>query len=96
LVDKAVSQQEYDDAAATLNQTEADIKYWKAMVEQAKINLGYTKVTAPISGRIGRSTVTEGALVTAHQPIALATIQQLDPIYVDVPRSTTGSAPVSA
>jgi len=56
LVDKAVSQQEYDDAAATLNQTEADIKYWKAMVEQAKINLGYTKVTAPISGRIGRST----------------------------------------
>jgi len=89
LVDKAVSQQEYDDAAATLNQTEADIKYWKAMVEQAKINLGYTKVTAPISGRIGRSTVTEGALVTAHQPIALATIQQLDPIYVDVPRSTT-------
>ncbi len=89
LADKAVSQQEYDDAAAALNQTEADIKYWKAMVEQAKINLGYTAVTAPISGRIGRSTVTEGALVTAHQAVPLATIQQLDPIYVDVPRSTT-------
>lgn len=89
LADKAVSQQEYDDAAAALNQTEADIKYWKAMVEQAKINLGYTKVTAPISGRIGRSAVTEGALVTAHQQVPLATIQQLDPIYVDVPRSTT-------
>jgi len=89
VVDKAVSQQEYDDAAAALLQTEADIKYWRAMAEQAKINLGYTDVTAPISGRIGRSYVTEGALVTAHQAPALATIQQLDPIYVDVPRSTT-------
>lgn len=89
LVDKAISQQEYDDAAASLKQTEADIKYWKATVDQAKINLGYTKVTAPISGRIGRSMVTEGALVTAHQANAMATIQQLDPIYVDVPRSTT-------
>jgi len=89
LVDKAISQQEYDDVAASLKQTEADIKYWKAMVDQAKINLGYTKVTAPISGRIGRSMVTEGALVTAHQANAMATIQQLDPIYVDVPQSTT-------
>ena len=89
LADKAVSQQEYDDAAAALVQVEADIRYYQAAVETARINLGYTKVTAPISGRIGRSRVTEGAIVTAYQPVALATIQQLDPIYVDVPRSTT-------
>ena len=89
LVDKAVSQQEYDDAAAALKQTEADIQYWKAMVETALINLKYTAVTAPISGRIGRSNVTEGALVTAQQPTALATVQRLNPMYVDVPQSTT-------
>jgi len=89
LVDKAVSQQDYDDAAAALKQNEADIQYWKASVETARINLRYTKVTAPISGRIGRSSVTEGALVTASQPTALASIQQLDPMYVDVPQSTT-------
>lgn len=89
LTDKAVSQQDCDDADAALKQTEADIQYWKATVETARINLGYTSVTAPISGRIGRSTVTEGALVTAHQPAALATIQRLDPMYVDVPQSTT-------
>jgi len=87
--DKAVSQQEYDDAAAALKQAEAETEVWKAMVETARINLGYTRVTAPISGRIGKSSVTDGALVTAHQPLALATIQQLDPIYVDVPQSTT-------
>lgn len=58
-------------------------------METARIQLGYTRVTAPISGRIGRSSVTDGALVTAYQPAALATIQQLDPIYVDVPQSTT-------
>jgi len=57
-------------------------------VETARINLEYTRVTAPISGRIGKSNVTDGALVTAHQPLALATIQQMDPIYVDVPQST--------
>ncbi len=89
LTDKAVSQQDYDDAASTLNQAQADIQFWKAMVETAQINLGYTRVTAPISGRIGKSNVTDGALVTAYQPITLATIQQLDPIYVDVPQSTT-------
>ena len=88
LVDKAVSQQEYDDAAAVMEQARADIEYWKAAVEAARINLGYTRVTAPISGRIGRSTVTDGALVTAYQPMALATIQQLDPIYVDVTQSS--------
>jgi membrane fusion protein (multidrug efflux system) len=89
LADKAVSQQDYDDAAAALHQAEADIQYWQAMVEAARINLAYTRITAPISGRIGRSSVTEGAIVTAYQSLALATIQQLDPIYVDVPQSTT-------
>jgi membrane fusion protein, multidrug efflux system len=89
LADKAVSQQEYDDAASALHQTEADIAYGKASVETARINLAYTRITAPISGRIGRSNVTEGAIVTAYQPQALATIQQLDPIYVDVPQSTS-------
>jgi membrane fusion protein (multidrug efflux system) len=89
LADKAVSQQEYDDASAALNQVEADIQYWKAALETARINLGYTKVTAPISGRIGTSNVTDGAIVTAYQPMPLATIQQLDPIYTDVPQSTT-------
>jgi len=88
LADKAVSQQDYDDASAALKQTEADIQYWKATVETARINLGYTSVKAPISGRIGRSSVTEGALVTAQQPVSIATVQQLDPVYVDVPQST--------
>ena len=89
LPEKAVSQQDYDDAAATLKQTEADIEYWKAMVQTARINLGYTRITAPVSGRIGRSNVTEGALVTAQQPSPLSMIQQLDSVYVDVPQSTT-------
>lgn len=89
LEDRAVSRQEYDDAVAALKQNEADIQYWKAMVDTARINLKYTSVTAPISGRIGRSGVTEGALVTAHQPAPLAIIQKLDPMYVDVPQSTT-------
>ncbi len=89
LADKAVSRQDYDDATAAMRQSEADIQYWKATVETASINLGYTRITAPISGRIGKSNVTEGALVTAHQPVSLATIQQLDPIYVDLPQSTS-------
>jgi len=67
---------------------EAGIKQAEAALQTARINLEYCTVTAPISGRIGRSSVTEGAIVTAYQPIALATIQQLDPIYVDVPQST--------
>ena len=58
-------------------------------METARINLNYTHIVSPISGRIGTSTVTDGAIVTAYQPTALATIQQLDPIYVDVPQSTT-------
>ncbi len=84
----AVSQQDYDDASAALKQAEADVEAGKAAVETARINLAYTKVTAPISGRIGRSSVTNGALVTASQPAALATIQQLSPIYVDVTQSS--------
>ena len=88
LVDNAVSKQDYDDAAAAVQQAEAEVQYWKTAVEAARINLGYTRVTAPISGRIGRSSVTDGALVTAYQPTALATIQQLDPIYVDVTQSS--------
>lgn len=68
---------------------EAAIQQAEAALESARINLGYTRITAPISGRIGKSNVTVGALVTAHQPLALATIQQLDPIYVDVLQSTT-------
>jgi membrane fusion protein, multidrug efflux system len=89
LPDKAVSQQEYDDAAAALKQAEAEIEFWKATVETAHINLGYARVTAPISGRTGKSNVTDGALVTAYQAVPLTTIQQLDPIYVDVAQSTT-------
>jgi len=88
LADNAVSKQDYDDAAAAMEQARAEIEYWKAQVEAARINLGYTRVTAPISGRIGKSSVTDGALVTAYQPMSLATIQQLDPIYVDVTQSS--------
>jgi membrane fusion protein (multidrug efflux system) len=68
---------------------EAAIRQAEAALAIARISLGYTRITAPISGRIGRSHVTEGAIVTAYQPAALATIQQLDPIYVDVPQATT-------
>jgi membrane fusion protein (multidrug efflux system) len=89
LADKAVAQQDLDDATAALKQAVADIAYYQAMVETARINLGYTRVVSPISGRIGRSSVTDGAIATAYQPTALATIQQLYPIYVDVPQSTT-------
>ena len=89
LADKAVSQQDYDDASGALKQVEAEIASLKAQVESARINLGYTAIKAPISGRIGKSGVTEGAIVTAYQPAPLTTIQQLDPIYVDVPQSTS-------
>jgi len=72
-----------------ISAAEASIAQAEAAVRSARINLGYTRITAPISGRIGKSNVTEGAIVTAYQPMPLATIQQLDPIYVDVPQSTT-------
>ncbi len=84
----AVSKQDYDDATATLKQAEAEVEAAKAAVETARINLAYTTVTAPISGRIGKSSVTTGALVTASQAAPLATIQRLDPIYVDLPQSS--------
>jgi len=80
----AISKQDNDDADAALGQAEADVAAAKANVESARINLDYARVDAPISGRIGKSSVTAGALVTASQATALATIQQLDPIYVDV------------
>ncbi len=78
---KAVSQQDYDDIAAAFKQAEAEVK-------SARINLAYTSITAPISGRIGKSSVTIGALATAYQPVPFTTIQQLDPVYVDAPQSS--------
>lgn len=86
---KAVSQQEADDAAASLLQAEADVTAAKAALQTARINLDYTRVVAPISGRIGRSSVTPGALVTANQSNVMTTVQQLDPIYVDVTQSSS-------
>jgi membrane fusion protein (multidrug efflux system) len=85
---KAVSQQEYDDASAALLQAESEVESAKAALETARINLDYTSVKAPIAGRIGRSSVTTGALVTANQGEAMATVQQLDPVYIDVTQST--------
>ncbi len=84
----AVSKQDFDDAEAAMKQSDADIEGAKAAVETARINLSYTKIIAPISGIIGRSSVTPGALVTANQVSSLATIQQLDPVYVDVTQSS--------
>ena len=84
---RAVEAQVESDRAG-IAAADATVSQAKAALESAQINLGYTKITAPISGRIGRSSVTEGAIVTAYQPLALATIQALDPIYVDVPQST--------
>ena len=86
---KAVSDQDQVEMEANWKQAVADVAAAKAAVDSARINLDYTKLTAPISGRIGRSTVTEGALVTAEQATALATIQQLDPLYVDLNQSST-------
>ncbi len=84
-----VSKQDFDDVQASLKQNEAQVAAAKAAYNLASINLNYTKVFAPISGRIGKSAVTEGALVTANQATALATIQQFDPIYVDVTQTAS-------
>lgn len=84
----AVSRQEYESAVATHQQAQAEILAAEAAVARAEVTLGYTRVTSPIAGRIGKSSVTEGALVTANQAGALATVQQLDPIYVDVTQSS--------
>jgi membrane fusion protein (multidrug efflux system) len=80
----AVSRQDADDARATADSDAAVVQQQAAAVESARINLGYTRITAPISGRIGVSSITKGALVTNGQTTALTTIQKLDPIYVDV------------
>ncbi|MBA8880117.1 efflux RND transporter periplasmic adaptor subunit [Phyllobacterium myrsinacearum] len=85
----AISKQDLDDAVASLAQANADVASAKASTETARINLAYTKITAPISGRIGKSSLTPGALVTASQDTALATIRTLDPINVDVSQSST-------
>lgn len=85
---RAISRQTYDDAVAARDQAKADVLAARAAVDTARINLVYTKVLSPIDGIIGRSTVTEGALVTANQTAALASIQQIDPIYVDVVQSS--------
>jgi len=85
---RAVSRQTYDDAVAARDQAAADVQSAKAALETARINLVYTKVLSPIEGIIGRSSVTEGALVTANQTAALASVQQIDPIYVDVTQSS--------
>lgn len=88
IADKAISAQEYDNARANSRQTAADVAANQAAVQRAKLNLGYATVTAPISGRIGRALVTEGALVGHNESTPLALIQQLDPIHADVTQST--------
>jgi len=85
--EKVISQQEYDDVLAIAKQTEADIASARSKIDLARINLEYTKVLSPITGRIGHSAVTSGALVTANQATALTTVISLDPIYVDVNQS---------
>jgi membrane fusion protein (multidrug efflux system) len=86
---QAVSQQDYDNAVAAVGEDEAEIASAKAQIESARINLQYTKVYSPISGTIGASSVTPGALVTAYQTTPLATVTTLDPIYVDVNYAST-------
>ncbi|MBN3265614.1 efflux RND transporter periplasmic adaptor subunit [Pectobacterium brasiliense] len=83
-----VSKQDYDQAVATSRQADAAVQAAKAAVDTAQINLAYTKVNSPIEGRVGKSTVTEGALVATGQATALTTVQQLDPIYIDVTQSS--------
>jgi membrane fusion protein (multidrug efflux system) len=85
----AVSKQDYDEAAAMALQAAAEVLAGKAGVETASLNLGYATVTAPITGRIGKAKVTEGALVGQNEATPLATIQQLDPIYFDFTQSST-------
>ena len=85
----AIAPQDYDDALAAWKQAQANVLQGQANLESARINLGYTNITAPITGRIGRSLVTVGALVTANQTGALATIDTLDPIYVDINQSSS-------
>jgi membrane fusion protein (multidrug efflux system) len=85
----AVSEQEHENLIATLRQAEADVGVAEAAVAGYGVELGYARITSPIDGRIGKSTVTQGALVTADQTAPLATVQQLDPIYVDLTQSAS-------
>ena len=85
----AVSKQEYDNVIASLKASEADVAAGRAAVQTARINLGYTTVTSPVSGRIGRSAVTEGAYVQQGQATLLATVQQIDRLYVDLTQSSS-------
>ncbi|GAB3539435.1 efflux RND transporter periplasmic adaptor subunit [Noviherbaspirillum agri] len=85
----AISKQEFDEAQTAQKQATADVAAARAAVETARLNLGYATVTAPISGRIGRAQVTEGALVGQGEATPLATIQQIDPIYVNLTQSAT-------
>jgi membrane fusion protein (multidrug efflux system) len=87
----AVSQQQYDDAVAELNRSKAAVSMAEAEIRMAEINLEYTKVRAPISGFIGPSSVTRGALVTERQAMPLATVRQLNPVYVDLSQSATAA-----
>jgi membrane fusion protein, multidrug efflux system len=89
LAANAVSKQENDEAIAARARAEADVASARAAVDGARINVVYTQVLSPISGRIGRTLITEGALVTSGQESPLATVQQLDPIYVDIAQSST-------
>jgi len=84
----AASKQDYDNAVSSQGQAEADVAFGKAAVDTAQINLGYTDVVSPISGRSGISLVTEGAYVQASQATQMSTVQQIDPIYVDVTQSS--------
>ena len=84
----AISKQAFDEAQAALGQNEAEVLSAKAEMQTAELNLGYAKVTAPISGRIGRALVTEGALVSATEATQLAVIRQLDPVYFDFTQSS--------
>lgn len=105
---QAISQQDYTDAVAAERQARAQVDLNRARLETARVNVRFTRVPAPITGRIGRSAVTTGALVTANQPDPLAVIQRLDPIYVDMQQSsaallalrrslaTDGAAPATA
>lgn len=85
----AVSRQEHENAVAALEQAKADVGVAEAQVATTAVELGYARITSPITGRIGKSSVTKGALVTADQPEPLATVQQLDPIYVDLTQSAS-------
>ena len=88
LESKSVSQEDYDDVRVALKEAAASVAVDEAALATARIQLAYTRVTSPIAGRIGRSSLTQGALVTANQDQALATVQQLDPIYVDLTQSS--------